>query len=219
MLYAQFSKIKNLTTYNLHQGVGTFYVSQDTPRILNFWQCLHTEIQWRNQRNCFQNKNHRLCSTLQPQHRGYIQSHIWATINHRKKNGFVLNKDKLQFCQDAIPFWSHQITSSGMTPSESMQNPVINFSIPKNNKHKNEITGNHSCVTLNGYIPTFSINAKFTAYKYNEPAYRTTDWGFLSQACTTLLWQQKTYPFFAPVRCKAGYSVSIKSPKTFLFFF
>ena len=47
------------------------------------------------------------------------------------QNGIVLSKDKFQFFKDTVQFGGLQITSSGVSPSESMLNAILNFPVPK----------------------------------------------------------------------------------------
>ena len=107
------------TIYNLHYRVGTFYVFQIvTPRILSFMWCLHI-VWWVNQRHSLQSENCGWCSTLWPPHIGCIQLYIFK-------------RDKFLFYKGVIQFRGLQIRLSGVIPSESMLNAIINFSIQKN---------------------------------------------------------------------------------------
>ena len=46
-------------------------------------------------------------------------------------NGILLSKDKFKFCKDTVQFGGLQITSSGVSPSESMLNAILDFPVPK----------------------------------------------------------------------------------------
>ena len=47
------------------------------------------------------------------------------------QNGIVLSKDKFQFCKDTVQFGGLQITPSGVAPSESLLNAILDFPVPK----------------------------------------------------------------------------------------
>ena len=47
------------------------------------------------------------------------------------KNGIAFNTDKFQFCQDVVQFGSLLITPSGVTPSESILQAILNFPVPR----------------------------------------------------------------------------------------
>ena len=57
--------------------------------------------------------------------------HTFDFLTRCAQNGIVLSKDKFQFCKDTIQFGGLQITSSGVSPSESMLNAMLNFPVPK----------------------------------------------------------------------------------------
>ena len=57
--------------------------------------------------------------------------HTFDFLSHCAKNRIVLNRDKFQFCQDTVQFGGLQIMPSGVTPSESMLEVILNFPIPK----------------------------------------------------------------------------------------
>ena len=57
--------------------------------------------------------------------------HTFDFLTRCAQNGIVLSKDKFQFCKDTIQFGGLQITSSGVSPSESMLNAILNFPVPK----------------------------------------------------------------------------------------
>ena len=46
--------------------------------------------------------------------------HTFDFLTRCAQNGIILNKDKFQFCEDTVQFGGLQITSSGVSPSESM---------------------------------------------------------------------------------------------------
>ena len=58
--------------------------------------------------------------------------HTFDFLMRCAQNGIVLSKDKFQFCKDAVQFGGLQITPSGVSPSESMLNTILNFLVPKN---------------------------------------------------------------------------------------
>ena len=58
--------------------------------------------------------------------------HILDYLLLCEKNGIVLNKEKFQFCQDVVQFAGLQITSTGVTPSDSLLNAISNFPAPQN---------------------------------------------------------------------------------------
>ena len=47
------------------------------------------------------------------------------------RNGIVLNTNKFQFCQDVVQFRGLQITSSEVTPFESMIQAILDFPVTK----------------------------------------------------------------------------------------
>ena len=57
--------------------------------------------------------------------------HTFDFLTRCAQNGIVLNKDKFQFCKDTVQCGGVQITSSGVSPSESMLNAILNFPVPK----------------------------------------------------------------------------------------
>ena len=57
--------------------------------------------------------------------------HTFDFLSHCAKNGIVLNRDKFQFCLETVQFGGLQITPTGVTPSESMLEAILNFPIPK----------------------------------------------------------------------------------------
>ena len=59
-------------------------------------------------------------------------NHTFEYLSCCAKNGIILNRDKFQFCQDVVQFKDLQISPSGITNSESIQNAIINFPILKN---------------------------------------------------------------------------------------
>ena len=59
-----------------------------------------------------------------------------------EKNGIILNREKFQFCQEAVQFGGLQLTSSGVTPCDNLLNAISSFPTPKN------ITDPRSCFGL-----------------------------------------------------------------------
>ena len=62
-----------------------------------------------------------------------IKEAFYHTFDFRTRcaqNGIVLSKDKFQ-CKDTVQFGGLQITSSGVSLSESMLNAILNFPVPK----------------------------------------------------------------------------------------
>ena len=57
--------------------------------------------------------------------------HTFDFLTTCAQNGIVLSQDKFQFCKDTVQFGRLQITSSGVSPSESMLNAILNFPVPK----------------------------------------------------------------------------------------
>ena len=57
--------------------------------------------------------------------------HTFDFLTRCAQNGIVLRKDKFQFCKDTVQFGGLQITSSGVSPFESMLNAILNFPVPK----------------------------------------------------------------------------------------
>ena len=57
--------------------------------------------------------------------------HTFDFLLYCAKNGIMLNRNKFQFCQDIVQFGGLQVTPSGVTPSESMLESILNFSIPR----------------------------------------------------------------------------------------
>ena len=57
--------------------------------------------------------------------------HTFDFLTRCAQNGIVLSKDKFQFCKDTVQFGGLQITSLGVSPSESMLNAILNFPVPK----------------------------------------------------------------------------------------
>ena len=57
--------------------------------------------------------------------------HTFDFLTRCTQNGIVLNKDKFQFCKDTVQLGGLQITSSGVSPSESMLNAISIFPVPK----------------------------------------------------------------------------------------
>ena len=57
--------------------------------------------------------------------------HTFDFLVRCAQNGIVLSKDKFQFCKDTVQFGGLQITSSGVAPSESMLNAILDFPVPK----------------------------------------------------------------------------------------
>ena len=50
--------------------------------------------------------------------------HTFDFLMRCAQNGVVLSNDKFQFCKDTVQFGGLQITSSGVSPSESMLNAI-----------------------------------------------------------------------------------------------
>ena len=57
--------------------------------------------------------------------------HTFDFLLHCAKDEIVLNREKFQFCEDAVQFGGLQITPSGITSSESMLEPILSFPIPR----------------------------------------------------------------------------------------
>ena len=57
--------------------------------------------------------------------------HTFDFLTRCAQNGIVLSKDKFQFCKDTVQFGGLQITSLGVSHSESMLNAILNFPVPK----------------------------------------------------------------------------------------
>ena len=57
--------------------------------------------------------------------------HTFDFLTRCGQNRIVLSKEKCQFCKDTVQFGGLQITSSGVSPSESMLNAILNFPVPK----------------------------------------------------------------------------------------
>ena len=57
--------------------------------------------------------------------------HTFDFLTRCAQNGIVLSKAKFQFCKDTAQFGGLQIISSGVSPSESMPNAILNFPVPK----------------------------------------------------------------------------------------
>ena len=57
--------------------------------------------------------------------------HTFDFLTRCGQNGIVLSKEKFQFCKDIVQFGGLQITSSGVSPSESILNAILNFPVPK----------------------------------------------------------------------------------------
>ena len=108
-----------LTTNDLHHGAGTFYVSQDAS----------TEIRRGNQRHFSQRK---VFDDVQLVDHDRVDAfkHTFEYLSFWAKNGVVFYK--FQFCQGVAQFGGLQIIPPEETPSESILNAIINFSILKN---------------------------------------------------------------------------------------
>lgn len=57
--------------------------------------------------------------------------HTFDFLLHCTKKRIVLDRDKFQFYQDVVQFRGLQITPSGVTPSESMLEVILNFTVPR----------------------------------------------------------------------------------------
>ena len=57
--------------------------------------------------------------------------HTFDFLVRCAQNGIVLSKDKFQFCKDTVQFGGLQITSSGVAPSKSMLNAILDFPVPQ----------------------------------------------------------------------------------------
>ena len=121
---------QNTTIYDLHHGVGIFYVSQHAPKKFKFWWCLRIEIRWDNQRHYLLSENCWWCSTPQSQRSVCIITYLSTNYAVQKIDSSLT--DKFQSCQGVVQFRCLQITSSEGTPSESMLNAIINFPYPRN---------------------------------------------------------------------------------------
>ena len=76
-----------------------------------------------------QSENCGCCSTLRPQHRGCIQSHIWVPIM-LCKNGFVLNRNNLPRCSSVWGALNNTIRSHIF-----WKDAKCNYKIPNSKKY------------------------------------------------------------------------------------
>ena len=56
--------------------------------------------------------------------------HVWDYLTLCVKNGTVINKLKFQFCKGTIEFVGLKVTSTGVSPTDTILNATQNFSQP-----------------------------------------------------------------------------------------
>ena len=116
-------------TDNIYHRMGKIYVPRDATG-LPCIRWLHSEVRWNNKGYPRQVKIVDDTLLYDPSIEGSFY-HTFDFWSHCAKNGIVLNRDKFQFCQETVLFGGLQITPSGVTPSESMLEAILNFLIPK----------------------------------------------------------------------------------------